>query len=270
MRTFHHAAFPAHRLRNEREETISVCLPALEEAATIAGVLAPLVALRDGGVIDQVVVVDHASRDGTAEIAEAAGAEVHQQESLMPGFGPVLGKGDALWRSLSVLTGDLVCFLDADTEEAGTHVACGLLGPLVCEPDVAFVKAFYRRPFKVGDSVMPTGGGRVTELTARPLLRRFFPELAGFHQPLAGEIAARREVLESVPFATGYAVETAMLIDVAREVGTGAMAQVDLDVRQNRHQPLGDLGAMADAVLAAVVSRDELVERPPMASVRVA
>lgn len=252
MRTFHHGAFPAERLRAERQQTISVCLPAREEAPTIARIVAPLVALQEDGVIDQVVVVDADSQDGTAAIAAELGAEVYRQEALLPQYGPVLGKGDAMWRALSVLDGDLVCFLDADTEDFGAHFACALL---VCQPQIAFVKGYYRRPFKHNGTVHPTGGGRVTALTARPLLQAFYPELAALHQPLAGEIAARRDLLTRLPFCTGYAVEIALLLDIHADLGLAAMAQVDLDVRQNRHQTLDQLGCMASAVLAAVMSR---------------
>ncbi|MEA2222552.1 MAG: glucosyl-3-phosphoglycerate synthase, partial [Solirubrobacteraceae bacterium] len=182
----------------------------------------------------------------------------------------------------SVLTGELVAFVDADSEDFGAHFACGLLGPLVCVPGVQFVKGFYRRPFKNGaDDVAPTGGGRVTELTARPLLAEFYPELATVRQPLAGELAARRELLERTAFCTGYAVEMGLLLDVHADAGIGALAQVDLDVRQNRHQPLEALTPMASAVLAAVTSRlrregrlldggaeDGLLERPPLADLR--
>jgi glucosyl-3-phosphoglycerate synthase len=278
-RTYHHTQFPADRLRAERQETISVCVPARDEAATIAGVVAPLVALREGGVVDQVVVVDDHSRDGTGEIAARLGADVHRPSELLPEFGPVLGKGDAMWRSLSVLTGDLVCFVDGDSEDFGAHFACGLLGPLVCDEGVQFVKGFYRRPFKQNGATQPSGGGRVSELTARPLLEAFYPELAGVRQPLAGEIAARRELLERMAFCTCYAVEIGLLIDVHAEVGLGALAQVDLDVRQNRHQRLEDLAPMASAVLGAVISRLERegrlrdsgtaelpIERPPLAA----
>jgi len=280
VRSFHHSEFPADRLRAQREETISVCVPAREEAATIAGVVAPLVALRDAGVIDQVVVVDASSSDETAAIAATLGAEVHDEASLMADLGPAVGKGDAMWRALGVLTGDLVCFVDADTDPFDERFACGVLGPLVCEPGVQFVKGFFRRPFRLGAVVEPTGGGRVTELTARPLLRAFYPELASLHQPLAGEMAARRELLERIAFCTGYAVETGLLLDVYAEVGIDAIAQVDLDVRQNRHQPLEDLAPMAAAVLAAVTSRLEregrllasgdaaLLERPPLRELR--
>lgn len=296
-RTFHHADFPAERIAAERTDSVSVCLPARETAQTIGPILHTLMSLRDRRVVDQVVVVDAGSCDGTPEAAKSHGAEVHQEAALLPGYGPPLGKGDAMWRSLSVLTGELVCFLDSDTEGFGEHFLCGTLGPLVCEAGVEYVKGFYRRPFRAGEIEFPEGGGRVTELTARPLLSRFYPDLAGFRQPLAGEMAGRRELLERVPFSCGYAVETALLIDVYREAGLDAMAQVDLESRQNRHQPLGVLGPMAYAVLGAVTARLErdgrlasdgsgplisfqgstpvaheegLVERPPMASLRAA
>jgi glucosyl-3-phosphoglycerate synthase len=278
---FHHAEFPAARLRAERTESISVCVPARDEAATIAGVVGPLVGLREAGVIDEVLVLDDDSRDATAAIAVRHGADVVRPSDLLPGFGPVLGKGDVMWRALSVATGEIVCFVDGDSEDFGERFACGLLGPLVCAPGVQFVKGFYRRPFRHGrHDVAPTGGGRVTQLTARPLLAAFHPELAGIHQPLAGEIAARRELLERVAFCTGYGVDIALLLDIAAQVGTAALAQVDLDVRQNRHRPLDDLGPMAAAVLSAVTSRlhqagrltgavPAPAQRPPLASLLV-
>ncbi|MFP5363225.1 MAG: glucosyl-3-phosphoglycerate synthase [Thermoleophilia bacterium] len=282
MRSFHHAEFPADRLRAERDETISVCVPARDEATTIARVVDPLMALLEEGVVDQVVVLDDDSRDATAEIATRLGADVVRPASLLPEFGPVLGKGDAMWRALSILRGELVCFVDADSEDFGAHFACGLLGPLVCAPAAQFVKGFYRRPFKhaAGD-VRPTGGGRVTQLTARPLLSAFYPELADVRQPLAGEFAARRELLERMAFCTGYAVEIGLLLDVWADAGTAALAQVDLESRQNRHQRLEDLAPMAGAVLGAVTTRlrregrlvgaqdaEAQLERPPLAELR--
>jgi glucosyl-3-phosphoglycerate synthase len=294
--TLHHSRYPARRLAAERSRTVSVCLPARNEADTIGPILASLVPLADGGVIDQIIVVDN-STDTTAEIARSFGVAVHDQEELMPEHGPVLGKGDAMWRALPLLTGEVVCFLDADSQEFGAHFACGLLGPLLCEPGIEFVKGFYRRPFRVGDVTLPEGGGRVTELTARPLLNMFYPELAAIEQPLAGEVAARRELLEQLPFVSGYGVDIALLLDAYQAIGLDAIAQVDLDVRQNAHQPLRDLGPMAYAVLQAVASRlerdgrlrgqlpatflapgdDELralrsypVERPPLADLRAA
>ena len=259
MRSFHHSDLP--------EVRGSVCIPARNEAATIGPIVATAVELAD-----QVVVVD-ASDDDTPRIAAGLGAEVYAQSELLPEMGPVLGKGDAMWRALTVLTGDVVCFVDGDSEDFGPHFIRGLLGPLA-DPDVQYVKGFYARPFR-GE---PEGGGRVTELTAKPLLRLFYPELAGCRQPLAGEIAARRSLLERIPWTTGYGVEIAQLIDVYREVGIDAMAQVDLDSRQNRHQPLSALGPMASAVACAVAERlrregrldAELpapVERPPLVAV---
>lgn len=271
MRRTHHGEYPAERIRAERDRSVSVCLPARNEAAAIGPIVDALVPLIGQGVIDEVVVVDD-SRDETAAIARAAGATVHRQADLCPERGPVRGKGDALWRALTVLDGDVVCFLDADTRDFGKHFACGLVGPLVCEPRISFAKGFYRRPFRTGDQITEHGGGRVTELTAKPLLRRFFPELADCLQPLAGEVAARRDLLESLPFVTGYGVDVALLIDAWREVGPDGMAQVDLDVRQNDHQSLADLGPMASAVLDAVLSRLDpragglqIEQRPPHA-----
>lgn len=269
-----HACFRLDDLVRGRERTVSVCLPARDEAATIAPIVRDVAALRDAGLVDQLVVVDD-STDGTAALAAAEGAEVHDQSSLMPEFGPVRGKGDAMWRALSVLTGDLVVFLDADTEDFRPHFVTGLLGPLL-EPDATarFVKGTYGRPWRSAAGTEPEGGGRVTELAARPLLRRCFPALAGIRQPLAGEIAAERELLEALPVRVGYGVDAALLIDALTVAGPGALAQVDLGVRQNRHQPLSALHGMAcevcDAILdrAAGVLSPGAVERPPMRALR--
>jgi glucosyl-3-phosphoglycerate synthase len=285
VNSYSHETFSADSDEWAGRPSISVCVPVREEARTIVPIVSQLTALRDAGAIDEVVVVDGASADGTAELAADAGATVHQQASLRAELGPVLGKGDAMWRALTVLGGDIVCFLDGDTERFGAHFALGLAGPLVRDPSLHFVKGHYRRPFKVGGIELADGGGRVTELTARPLLARFYPELGTVRQPLAGELAARRELLEQLPFFTGYGVEIGLLIDAYRAVGLDGLGQVDLGVRQNRHQPLHDLGPMAAAVLEAVARRLEdegrlrdpgpglslppetwLVERPPLAS----
>jgi glucosyl-3-phosphoglycerate synthase len=254
-RVLHHSAFPPRRIAAERTAAVSLCLPARNEVATIGTILRCLIPLLKLRAVDEIVVVDD-STDGTADIAHQLGAEVYRQSDLRPEYGPVRGKGDAMWRALSVLRGDVVCFLDADSERFGSHFACGLIGALTCEPGIQFAKGFYRRPFRLDVGVeMPEGGGRVTELMARPLLNRFYPELSGFLQPLAGEIAARRDLLRSLPFVTGYGVDIALLIDVWRRVGVSGLAQVDLEVRQNRHQALRDLVPMAEAVLAAVLHR---------------
>jgi glucosyl-3-phosphoglycerate synthase len=289
-RSFHHSRYDEAFLR-ARTQTVSVCLPARDCAATIGPIVALLAGLRERGVIDQLVVIDGGSRDGTGEIAADAGATVHPEAELMPDYGPVAGKGDALWRALSVLDGELVCFLDADVLEFPAHYPIGLLGPLVELDEVAFVKAHYRRPLRQGGAVIADGGGRVNHLLARPALALFHPLLAGVRQPLAGEVAARRTLLETLPFATGYGVEIAMLLDVLDAVGLDGMAQVDLDVHHNSHQPLADLSAMAYTVLGVLAARLErdgrlldfapgpllvgdrevhatLEERPPMVSAR--
>jgi glucosyl-3-phosphoglycerate synthase len=279
--TFHHATFPPERLAAERSATVSVCLPARDEEKTIGPILERLLPLRDLGVVDQIVVVDD-SHDRTATIARSLGIDVHAQSALMPELGPVLGKGDAMWRALPILDGDIVCFLDADSECFGAHYVCGLIGPLLLKSGVEFVKGFYRRPFRIAGVTVPDEGGRVTELTARPLLNAFYPDLAAVEQPLAGEVAARRELLERLPFVTGYGVDVALLLDAYLHAGLDALAQVDLDVRQNAHQPLRELGPMAAAVLQAVASRllrdgrlrgplpDPAVERPPLVVSRAA
>jgi len=279
LRTFHHADFPADRVAAERAETVSVVIPTRECGATIGPIAATVCALRERGVVDQLLVVDADSADGTAQIAAAAGATVVSENALLPEYGPAQGKGDAMWRALAACTGDVVCYLDGDSGHFGEHFVAGTLGPLLLEPGVELVKAFYRRPFRTAETELPDGGGRVTELTARPLLRRFWPELAGVRQPLAGEMAARRELLARLPFSVGYAVETALLLDVYRAVGLAGLVQVDLEERHNDHKSLPALAAMADEVLAAATARlvragrlaatdaPLPLERPPMAEV---
>lgn len=292
IRSFHHSQFPIELLRERKRESVTVVLPAREVADTIGSIVERLLAL--GDLIDQIVVIDAASGDGSAAIAAGLGAEVHQESELLPEFGPALGKGDAMWRALAVARGDLIVYLDSDTRQFSAHFACGLLGPLLCEERVQFVKGHFRRPFSAAEGrELPADGGRVTELTARPLLSAFYPELAAFAQPLAGELAARRNLLERLPFACGYAIETSMLLHARHELsGTEAMAQVDLDVRYNAHKSLRDLGPMAYAVLRVILERlrddgrllddhapplqtadgrlvqVELIERPPYATLR--
>jgi glucosyl-3-phosphoglycerate synthase len=258
-RSFRADQFPLERLLAAKRESIAVVLPAREVAATIGPIARCVCDLRSAGLIDEAVVVDSASLDGTAEIAAAAGLQVVQEDELMSDHGPAQGKGDAMWRALSVVGSDVVAYLDADTANFHAGFVLGLLGPLICEPEIQFVKGRFERPFRDGSgsgSIPRAGqGGRVTELLARPLLNLHAPELAVFDQPLAGEMAARRELLVRLPFGVGYGVEIAMLIDAWRAVGLEGLAQVDLGSRQNAHQPLRELSAMAYAVLVAASAR---------------
>jgi glucosyl-3-phosphoglycerate synthase len=254
--TFPSGRWGVERLLDLKRESISVVLPAREVAETIDAVLDSLLPLAHAGLVDELVVVDAASSDGTAAIARERGVTLLQESEVLPEFGPALGKGDAMWRGLAATSGETIVYLDTDTRDFDERFLLGVLGPLLERPELSLVKGAFRRPFKVeGMATVPDGGGRVTELVARPLLNLFMPELAGFSQPLAGETVARRELLESLAYPVGYGIEVAMLIDAARLVGVEAMAQVDLGTRQNRHQPLRELGAMAYAVLGAASRR---------------
>ena len=253
--TFAHA-IPARAARR-RARGDRIGMPAgAQRGPTIGPILEQLVPLRERGVVDQIVVVDD-STDGTAEIARGLGAEVHDQEELMPELGPVLGKGDAMWRALPVLRGEVICFLDADSERFGAHFACGVLGPLLCGRGISFVKGFYRRPFRVGDH---RGPGR-----RRPRHRADRPAAAQsvLSRPRRGRAAARRRDRRAARAARTASVRHRIrrrhraADRRLRAAGLDAIAQVDLDVRQNAHQPLRDLGPMAYAVLHAVASRLE-------------
>ena len=252
VRSFARGEFPLHRLCEHKRETVSVVLPAREVADTVGAIVESLLAL--DGLVDQVLVVDAASEDGTADVAQRAGAEVRQQGDLLPEFGSIEGKGDAMWRSLTAVEGDIVAFIDADNRAPDPQLVAGLLGPLLTS-DAEFVKAAYRRPFVDAGIAIPDGGGRVNHLLARPLLSAFYPALGALRHPLAGEFAARRDLLVEIPFATGYAVEMAMLIDILALKGPRAIAQVDLGTHHNSHKPLLALVPMAYEILGTVCAR---------------
>jgi glucosyl-3-phosphoglycerate synthase len=257
-RSFHYRDFGGLANPGEtiRHPSITLILPTREVAGTIGPILDTVARLNERtGLIDQVLVVDADSCDGTADIARAHGAEVYSENELLPEFGPALGKGDAMWRGLSAARGDIVMYADTDTPGFSEHFIYGTVGPLLTVPGVQFSKAAYRRPFTSESQSVVDGGGRVTELMAKPLLNFFYPELAGFVQPLAGEFAVDRDLLFRTPFLTGYGVEIAILIDVFSDAGLSAMAQVDLGSRQNRHQPLWDLTRMSSTVLRALARR---------------
>jgi glycosyltransferase involved in cell wall biosynthesis len=257
-RRYHAWQFPLAELTAGKPAatTVSVIIPTRECASTIAGVLDRAVApALDAGLVDELLVVDANSRDGTAALAERHGARALQENSLVPELGPVAGKGDAMWRALQASSGDIVCFMDGDTADPDPAHLLGLLGPLLLDDTVELVKGAFERPFESNGHRVAHEGGRVTELMARPLINMHFPALAGFSQPLAGEFAARRPLLEEVAFPAGYGVEAATLIDALRARGLNALAETDLGTRQNRHQSLRALGEMAYAVLAAVERR---------------
>ncbi|MGH3087071.1 MAG: glucosyl-3-phosphoglycerate synthase [Rubrobacteraceae bacterium] len=240
--------------------TVTAVLPCRNVADTVGGIIDEIHAVNEtvspkAPLIDQILAIDADSGDGTSEVAVRHGAEVFSENELMSNHGGAHGKGDAMWRALSVSRGDLVMYIDADTRDFRPELAYGVLGPILHVPQIRYVKAAYRRPFKTGEKLEEDGGGRVTELSAKPLFNLFYPALAGFVQPLAGEFVADRDLFCSIPFMTGYAVETSIMIDVLNKVGLAAMAQVDLGARQNRHQSLRDLSRMSYSVLRAVARR---------------
>lgn len=206
-------------------------------------------------LIDEMIVVDSESEDRTVEIVEALGVPVFEHPAILPQYGSYRGKGEALWKSLAVTSGDIVVWIDSDITGIHPKFVYGLIGPLLTEPDLSFVKGFYRRPLNLGGERQATGGGRVTELTARPLINLFYPELSGLVQPLAGEMAGRRAVLESVPFFTGYGVETGLLIDILDQFKLHSIGQTDLEERVHRNQSLLSLSKMAFAIIQVVVKR---------------
>jgi glucosyl-3-phosphoglycerate synthase len=244
-------------LRAKGATRVSVVLPALDEQATIGVIVATLrrELVEQSPLIDELVVIDSGSRDNTAQVAADAGARVVHVDDVLPRLPSVAGKGEALWRSLAATTGDVVAFVDADLEDFDAAFVWGTVVPLLTDPDLAFVKATYDRPLSDGLRVHPTGGGRVTELVARPMINLHWPELAGFVQPLAGEYAARRTLLERLPFPCGYGVELGLLVDAFGVAGLEAMAQVHVGVRRHRHHDDQALGRMAAEILLTAQSR---------------
>ncbi|MFF4408610.1 glucosyl-3-phosphoglycerate synthase [Streptomyces sp. NPDC001262] len=242
--------------KRETGTTVSVVLPALNEEATVGAIVTAIRAeLMTEAVplVDELVVLDSGSTDRTGEVAAAAGARVVHRDTVLPRLPALPGKGEVLWRSLLVTSGDVVCFVDADLRDFSASFVSGIVGPLLTDPDVQFVKAMYDRPLGTEfDSPAPGGtpglGGRVTELVARPLLNLHWPQLAGVVQPLGGEYAARRSLLERLPFPVGYGVELGLLVDALHTVGLDALAQVDVGVRKHRHQDEQALGRMAAAI----------------------
>ncbi len=271
----HQPADPRPRILNDAKNgrRISVCIPARNEAETIGSIVdAMKSALVDAvPLLDEILVLDHASTDRTASVARASGARVIDADSVLSEFGPASGKGDVLWRSVAACTGDVIVWIDADLESFTPDYITTLLGPLILDDRIALVRATYDRTL----NGRPSEGGRVTELTARPLLNLLHPHLAHIRQPLGGEYAIRRDVAESVPFETDYGVEVGLLIDVAAAYGVDAITQVELGARIHRNRPLAELHGQATQVARAVLSRSENAnpltdqpKRPSLASYR--
>jgi glucosyl-3-phosphoglycerate synthase len=246
-------------LKRDQGLSISLALPSLNEQETVGRVinLMKKELVERTPLLDEIVLIDSNSTDRTREIAEQAGIPVYIHQNLLERLGARHGKGEALWKSLFVTRGDIIVWIDTDIVNIHPRFVYGILGPLLIDPQVQFVKGFYRRPLKVGEKMQAGGGGRVTELTARPLFNLFYPELSGVVQPLSGEYAGRRAALEQLPFFSGYGVETGLLIDIYEKYGLQAIAQVDLLERIHHNQPLEALGKMSFAIIQAVMRRLE-------------
>ncbi|TME17663.1 MAG: glucosyl-3-phosphoglycerate synthase [Chloroflexi bacterium] len=259
--TFHSREFrDLDRLRELKQRqglTISLALPTLNEEATIGDIVRGCreVLMERHRLLDELVVVDSGSQDGTVEAARAAGAEVVQHPNILPEYGSFTGKGEALWKSLHHLRGDIVAWCDTDISNFTPRFVYGVLGPLLADTRISYVKGFYKRPLRFGGEQVTAGGGRVTELTARPVINLFYPELSGVLQPLSGEYAGRRSMLEQLPFFTGYGVEIGLLIDILETFGLNSIAQVDLGMRIHRNQELFDLSKMAFAIMQVALKR---------------
>jgi glucosyl-3-phosphoglycerate synthase len=264
--TYHYRDFPlAELVEAKGDQVVSVCIPAHDEAATVGEVVTKLRRhlVERVPLIDEVLVIDDHSTDHTAQVAAEAGARVIIAADVLPQVAGGNGKGEALWRSLHSARGDLIAWCDADITDFGSRFVIGLLGPLLLRPDIAFVKGYYERPMETGDT-----GGRTTELMARPLLATLFPHLASIKQPLSGEYAGRRSLLEQLPFVRGYGVDLALLIDVAEVAGTGAIAQSDLGTRRHRNRQLDELGPQSLVVLQAALNRAGVPSADPAILVR--
>jgi glucosyl-3-phosphoglycerate synthase len=239
--------------------TISLGLPALNEEETVGQVIETVrqaLVVRHP-LLDEIVLIDSGSTDRTVEIARSLGVPIYVHQDILPQHGSYAGKGEALWKSLYVLNGDIIVWIDTDIKNIEPHFVYGIIGPLLRSQRIQYVKGFYQRPIRVDGKLQASGGGRVTELVARPMFNLFFPELSGLAQPLSGEYAGRRSALEQVPFFTGYGVETGLLIDLLDQFGIHAIAQVDLQERIHRNQPLGSLSKMSFAIMQVVMRRLE-------------
>lgn len=263
MQRFHHSQFAdigrLLELKTAAGANISVCIPTLNEAKTIGTIVGSIRGelMEQTPLVDEVLVIDSNSTDGTRDIAASAGARVFRSAEIAPESGTHNGKGENLWKALHVAKGDIICYLDGDISNFHPGFVTGLVGPLLADLGIDYVKAYYERPLTRGESTHTSGGGRVSEILVRPLISLFHQELAPILQPLSGEYAARRALLETLPFPTGYGVEIAHLIDLARAGLLERIAQCDLEKRVHRNRDDGDLGDTAFAILRVVLRRLE-------------
>jgi glucosyl-3-phosphoglycerate synthase len=261
--TFHHSNFwDLNALVQEKQKQklkISLCIPTLNEEKTIGKeiVIFNSELVQRYPVLDEIAVIDSDSSDQTREVAAAFGAQVYLSREILPAYGEQRGKGENLWKAIYQLEGDIIVYIDADIKNIHPRFVYGLVAPLIFRPEIQYVKAFYDRPLASSQGTRPSGGGRVTEILIRPLFSLFFPELTALIQPLSGEYAVRRQVLDKIPFPIGYGVETSHLIDVYHRWGLEAIAQTDLDRRVHRNQPTRDLGRMAFGILQTFLKRVE-------------
>lgn len=263
MQRFHHSQFADFglllELKQSTHQRISVCIPTLNEAETIGSIVSIIheALVSEIGLVDEILVIDSNSGDTTLKIAQDAGATVYLSAEIAPEAGAYLGKGENLWKALHVATGDIICYIDGDISNFHPGFITGLIGPLLTDPSIDYVKAFYERPLDCGESTLSNSGGRVTEILIRPLISLFYPELSAVLQPLAGEYAARRAVFESLPFPIGYGVEIAHLIDLVGTGRQGNIAQTDLVKRIHRNRDNDELGQMSFAILQVILRRLE-------------
>jgi len=257
--TYNYRVFPVDRLvkfKKKKNLTISLCFPTLNEAQTIGKILDIVrKSIYEPGLVDEVVVIDSNSMDRTVGVVRSAGFKVLQHRNILPEYGSFKGKGDALWKSLSVLKGDIIIWCDSDIMNFKPRFIYGILGPMLIDDNISFVKGFYRRPLKIDSSYLKGEGGRVTELLVRPMLNLFYPELSKVFQPLSGEYAGRRKILESIPFSTGYGVEVGMLIEICERFGLDVIAQVNLKRRVHRNQPISALSKMSFGILQTLIRK---------------
>lgn len=263
MQHYHHSQFlDAQRLAELKiasAQTVSVCIPTLNEAETIAEIVTTIRSELCGRIplVDEILVIDSGSSDATAELARAAGATVFLSSEIVPETGSHIGKGENLWKALHAARGSILCYIDGDIANFHPRFVTGLLGPLLSDPEIDYVKAYYERPLAMGDATHSNGGGRVSEILVRPMISLFYPELSEILQPLSGEYAARRSLLETLAFPTGYGVEIAHLIDLAKAGKLPSIAQTDLEKRIHRNRDNGDLGDTAFAILRVIFRRLE-------------